>query len=46
MNHDRMIFAFDVNAITTAYPDSDYIDAVYLQKYRYNEMTINEMSLL
>ena len=49
MNHERMIFAFDVNAITTAYPDSDYLDAVHLQKHRYNEMAIhflNEMSLL
>lgn len=44
-----MIFAFDVNAITTAYSDSDYLDAVHLQKHRYNEMArnfLNEMSLL
>lgn len=49
MNHTRMVFGLDIHAITSEFPDSDYLDAVHLEKSRYNEIAklyLTEMSLI
>jgi len=49
MKHDRMKFGVDLHQVTKTFSDSDYLDAVHLQKYRYDEISrlfLTEMSLL
>lgn len=49
MKHDRMKFGVDLHKLTLQFPDSDYLDAVHLQRARYDDIAklfLSELSLL